>query len=417
MKFTIKKTRVFDSINYLLLFLLVGVSSIPFFIGNNYLLLGFGLSFLIFFFRKLKLEQYVLIYSSVFVIISICHVFFFNFFDAPVFFGLIVRIFFAYFTIKIIGKNIENYYINLLYFLSVFSLIIWGVLFAVPSSFNFFIGSVTPFFEKLTLYKPCEHHMIFFTFNIGKGIVPRNSGPFWEPGGFGIFLIIAFILNLLKTNSVLDKKNIIFLFALLTTQSTGSYMAFAILMVFYFISQKKLRYLLIALPAFLVLFYTYFEKLDFLEEKIVNEFEFIEGSSTTHLPRTRLVSALEDWKIIKEFPLFGEGRFKEEESEFSNQGLNYRNNGTTRLAAEFGILGFLFYFYFMYKSFKVLCRHYGFKDLFALSLVVVIIVAGISQIIFTKTFFIALTFMFFVKSKYLTKPNHEIGIEGSFKSF
>ncbi|MBA2613510.1 MAG: O-antigen ligase family protein [Bacteroidetes bacterium] len=204
-----------------------------------------------------------------------------------------------------------------------------------------------------------------------------------------------------------EKRNVFFLIALFTTQSTGAYLTFTALIVVYLFSRGKFNYLIFALPVFIFLFVYYFDQFDFLNKKINSEFEFLEGQKTANLSRTRLVSAIEDWKIFLQYPLIGEGRFTESEfGEFGNQGLNYRNNGTMRLLAEFGILGFFFYFAVMYRSFKVLCLKYEIHPIYALGLVGVVISAAFSQVILMKPFFFGLCFMFLIPIENNKKLQH-----------
>ena len=39
----------------------------------------------------------------------------------------------------------------------------------------------------------------------------RNPGPFWEPGAFAVYLIVALIFNIIKEGNLLTKKNVVFL--------------------------------------------------------------------------------------------------------------------------------------------------------------------------------------------------------------
>ncbi len=386
--------------------MLTGTAFMPFLIGNTFLVIGFLFSFFVFLRKRLKFDSFIFVFAGGYLLLFIGHIFHFSTFQVGIFFGLFMRIFFAYFVIKVIGSNVAEYFLRLMYFFTIISLVVWIILLLVPSSIDFFVNRVCPNFEAITLYKPCEPHIIIFTFNIRNGILPRNSGPFWEPGGFGVFLVIALIFNLIKTKNMFEKRNVIFLIALLTTQSTGAYLTFAVLVIVYLISKRKFNYLILGLPVFIFLFIYYFKEFDFLSKKIFSELEFIEGQNTTNLSRTRLVSAIEDWKIFINYPLIGEGRFTMSEyGEFGNQGLNYRNNGTMRLLAEFGLLGFVFYFSFMYRSFKAYCLKNNLHAFYALGLIFVLITAAFSQVILMKPFFIGLCFMFLTIK--INKPEQE----------
>jgi len=88
-------------------------------------------------------------------------------------------------------------------------------------------------------------------------------------------------------------------------------------------------------------------------------------------------------------PVFGIGRFFEiDEDE------NTGNNGTTLLRAEFGIIGFGYYFGSTYFSYKNYCRIHNFNSKYAFAIVITLLVLGYSQGIFQTPFFIGLSFMY-----------------------
>jgi len=255
---------------------------------------------------------------------------------------------------------------------------------------------VTPFFYKLTYYKGYQHFIIF-TINIESNTTfPRNPGPFWEAGGFGIFLNIALIFNLIRTKKILNWTNLFLLLTILTTQSTGTYItAFAILTSF-FVFAKRISYLALFLPAFVSIGYIYFYQLPFLNDKMNIEIENASESDYKHSPRSRLVSARVDFDDFLAHPLFGKGRFRETNIKIEDyqSSEEYRNNGTTQLLAEFGIIGFLTYFIFVYKSFRYYCYKNKFSPQYAYIIVMLFWLAGFSQGIFTKPFFFSFCFLF-----------------------
>ncbi len=73
----------------------------------------------------------------------------------------------------------------------------------------------------------------YFTFGWNGGLLYRNSGPFWEPGAFQGFIVIAIIMLLYNTDkyTVSHRKIVLltFLITLLTTQSTTGYIILVLL--------------------------------------------------------------------------------------------------------------------------------------------------------------------------------------------
>ncbi|MBK6912270.1 MAG: hypothetical protein IPH11_00775 [Ignavibacteriales bacterium] len=112
---------------YSLLFLLIAQSSIPFFFGNEYLIAGFIYSFILFLSINRSIDKYIILYSAIFVSLFILHFFFADDFVSSLMVGYIIRIFFAYFTIRVIGEEFGKYVVNIIYF------------FAVVSFFSFYI--------------------------------------------------------------------------------------------------------------------------------------------------------------------------------------------------------------------------------------------------------------------------------------
>ncbi len=388
-----KSKKILD---YFLLYLLIGISSTPILIGEVFLVFGFVLTLIIFIMGKQKIDQSIFQYSAVFLILFIIHILHFGELRSTVFIAYFLRIFYAYFTIRIIGRNISKYYINIIFFFAAVSLIFWLILVFDRSFEKYLTTNITPFFYKLTYYKDYQH-LIILTINFAsQTMFPRNPGPFWEAGGFGVFLNLALLLNLIANKQIFNLKNIIIIIALLTTQSTGSYITFAVLIIGYLIFIRRFSYIVILLPVFTFVGWKYYKELSFLDEKIENQWELSQGG-VGNIPRTRFGSAKEDMQTVYQYPLAGKGRFTAEvfsSVEKYHESSEYRNSGTTSVMAEFGIIGFLMYFITMFRSFKIYCRLNNFNSKFAIIVVIVMLVAGFSQALFGKPFFISLSFMF-----------------------
>jgi hypothetical protein len=141
--------------------------------------------------------------------------------------------------------------------------------------------------------------------------------------------------------------------------------------------------------------YTYFKELPFLGEKVTTQFE--EAKEDDVGGNTRFKSARLDFEEFLDSPLAGEGRFKEINSNADAETIHgskeYRNNGTTRLLAEFGFFGFLTYFLFYLKSIKKYCFSQNINLKISYIILLVFIMIGFSQVIFTKPFFFSFCFL------------------------
>ena len=133
--------------DYLIMFFLLGVSGIPYFSSNQpfIILFAFGLIglFLMSSFQKIDEE---LIY--VLVAILAC-VFFqaviFSFFTGITILGLVLRILTAYLAVKILGEYFISYFLRVMVFFTIVSLIVFIPIFIKPDFLNTLID-LTPSF-------------------------------------------------------------------------------------------------------------------------------------------------------------------------------------------------------------------------------------------------------------------------------
>lgn len=380
------------ALNYFLIYLLMGVSSMPILFGNEFLIAGFILTMIIFFMKSKRFDRVIVSYNLIFLCLFGLHVLVYNQFIMGVLVAYFMRIYFAYFTVRIIGPNIDRYIVNQIYFFAIVSLVVTLSIFLNPAIADYIFTNVTPVFDQITLFQPNRQHFIIYTMELGWKIeIPRNSGPFWEPGGFAIFLFIALTFNIVRTKKLLNKKNIIFLITILTTQSTTAYFAlFAFLVIYIFISYKRV-YSIILTPIFILIFINVYSQLDFMEEK-VNKMYVESKTAGKEKVYSRMVSGRVNLENFYSSPMFGIGRFFTVSDE-ENSG----NNGTTLLLAEFGLIGFGYYFIMMFLSYRKYCRGHDFNLNYPFAIIAGLLVLGYSQGIFQKPFFMALCFMFMVK--------------------
>ena len=393
---------------YCLLYFFIAMTSIPFFVSDIYLYLGFLISFILFIYKKQKVDLFIIVYSLIYFAIFMAQVFWFSVDEPNIILGYFFRIIYAYMTIKIIGEKIVDYYINIIFFFSIISLLFFIPYIFYPEQFDQLFRSLSELVEPFQIDTPGRDHFILYTYGLeyedvdgdsAKSLI-RNSGPFWEPGGYGIFLTIAILFEMIKKHRFFTKKTIVFLIALLSTLSTGAFFVFFIVVISYIILNPTiLRIILLVL--FSVLSMSIYSKLFFLSEKVNDQSSY--NYSLKYAPRSRFVCAQLDWNDFVSNPILGRGRFESTRFDVkvddTVSNINHRNNGTTNLLVEFGFFGFAAFFYFMYLSFARLCKVYRYKIQFAIIFTFIIIALGFSQKIFQKPFFIGLSFMFLAAYK------------------
>lgn len=118
-------------------------------------------------------------------------------------------------------EEFEKSYLDVMFVVAAYSLLMFMV-----SQTAGMIGGVR------TLGK----YPIHFLFNYNGYLLHRNSGIFWEPGAYQLFLNIALLYNFKRNKFVLRRcinvPSILFTVSLLTTRSTTGYFAFAVVIIY-----------------------------------------------------------------------------------------------------------------------------------------------------------------------------------------
>ncbi len=389
----INKTKIVD---YLLVYFLVAFSGIPFFYRSRIeVLIVFTLFPLwVFIYRQRKIDKFIVYYLAGVLLIQAGQVLKFYYLPFSTFVGLHARILFAYFTLKAVDKRFADYYVHVI----VFSVIVsW--FFYLPSyssSFEYFLShTLAPYFEhpfiKESNYKYFDN-VILYTINTkGEGflILKRNSGPFWEPGAFSGFLIVALLLNIIRKRYLWNKGNVVIMLGLISTFSTTGLIALFYVITSYYLIHQNIKRRIVFLPLLIGSVIYLFVSVDFIGDKIVQKLSF-----TDQTYNTRFKSAQIDLIDFTESPLVGLGRSEQTRfSEEQNVRKIHRNNGVTNLLASYGIFAFIIYFFLMWYGARQYCHYRNFNPVFALYVLGGIWLIGFSEVYFTKVFFIALTLL------------------------
>lgn len=149
------------------------------------------------------------------------------------------------FATNISIEKFSSYYINIIAFFSMCSLIFWIIGLIMPQFYNFF-SSFPNLIMEFEDTKPRTYVNVFYLhtyivqYGFGTGVItgyPRNNGIFWEPGAYQFFLVLAMIL---LNESPIDKNkkflfNILFTATVFTTGSTTGLLCLLILLFVYMI--------------------------------------------------------------------------------------------------------------------------------------------------------------------------------------
>ena len=382
--------------NLVLIYALLAVSGMEYFYhSQNYLLVGFIIAVIGFRSFGLKLEKSWWLIAFLFCIIETFQYAQFGGFNIRTFSGTYIRLFFAYAVVQLSQNEFPRYYVKILYFLSVCSLFFYVGSF-LPGAESFYLNTLAnlvpnPWADTEGFYQG-KPNIVIFCFEQTLFQHARNSGPFWEPGAFGIFLMIGLVFNHLKEKKLLSKTNLVFMICIITTFSTAAYITLFIFLVY--INFNKIRTNILYWIMFIGVIAgsaVLYEKIPFLKQKIDNNILMADETTSS-----RFGSALADYNTFKESPFIGFGRagaktgFKSEKS-FDVE--DHRNNGVFNLLVTYGVILSAYYFYRIYRSFKNIGAAHGLPNYFAGFSFVIMMLSGFSQGIFMLPFFYSFLFL------------------------
>jgi hypothetical protein len=274
--------------------------------------------------------------------------------------GFFIKIYLAYCCRDLCKDDFFDYFVRIIYVLTGISLVFFTLQLI---NFDFFYN-LNNFFgvEKTETGKASS---IIFT------MVPihefRNCGFMWEPGSFVTVLIMTYYINIFKQGeSLFSKENIVFLIAIITTQSTMGILSllipFGLLLGDVVVQNRTYKQLsIVIVPTVLVALLVIFTQVDFLYKKIVGEvksldeeMEFVaQGEKEDYVVAvSRSASVILDMPAIKKYPLLGLG-IDMRTTGFSKLGYSEKLQtacGSTILLLRFGLIGFIIYTILLYKN-------------------------------------------------------------------
>lgn len=202
------------------------------------------------------------------------------------------------------------------------------------------------------------------------GFILRNCGFSWEPGRFSCFLLVALFFNISRNNFNLRNKNFLILFiALISAQSTTGYVIFIIMIILYYLWNKKINPIYFCISAIIISFVF---TLPFMKEKIVDLFSNsldIETQVNDLVYSTRN-GDIDGYYVPQRFDgmmfqlmnlehaplLLGEGR--DLTQFYLNREMGFHiavSEGIFAIIIQYGIIIALCVYYLLFRSSRVLC--------------------------------------------------------------
>ncbi len=386
-------------IDWLTMLLLIANTANPFiFPSVEMLFLSFLILLALWFIKegdRTKLNSYFWIYVATLTCLQVCQSLVYHMFPLKTFLGEYLRIVFAVLAVCILGQRFFDQFVKFVYIFAVISLFFYIPCMLIRSLGPFLVQHVAKHmmspFSRGDIGDFYASHENMIIFNLGQIDLHRNSGFYWEPGTHGGFLVLALFINLFyRKEKWTSRFNLLFLFTIVTTLSTTTYLAlfFVVLASLkeYFIRRPLISFsLLLVIAGGALLLYN---KLDFLNKKIDQQ---IENSHKGVAGESRFGSLLADIHMVSEHPLIGTGRNMEMKfgKNLANIPLKllHRNNGIGVLLSTYGILFFFYFFFLNWRSFAKLLDNKTNATL----LLALLLILGFSEDYFFKAFFIALT--------------------------
>jgi O-Antigen ligase len=274
--------------------------------------------------------------------------------------GFFIKIYLAYCCRDLCKDDFFDYFVRIIYVLTGISLVFFTL-----QLINF------DFFYNLNNFFGVEKDLTAKASSIIFTMVPihefRNCGFMWEPGSFVTVLIMTYYINIFKQGaSLFSKENIVFLIAIITTQSTMGILSllipFGLLLGDVVVQNRTYKQLsIVIVPTVLITMLVVFTQVDFLYKKIVSEVTTLDeemdivakGEKEDYIVAvSRSASVILDMPAIKKHPLLGLG-IDMRTTGFSKLGYSEKLQtacGSTILLLRFGLIGFVIYTVLLYKN-------------------------------------------------------------------
>lgn len=330
--------------DYLLVIVLIFLSGSPVLLLTNPMVYGVlgSLFFLYSLLRKdVAIRKNLWIYLLFLILIFISQYFTLGVISVLGSMNILAKVVLGATILWIVKERFRLVYLNIMFYISLISLIL-----SIPGVRDFIVPG---WFET----EGVQHSILIYT----VGTTLRNSGPFWEPGAFACYLVLVPLLFLenLKESVLANKfKFFILLLALITTLSTTGYICLTTIILYSIIryTKNKLLLLFFIMPIVLYFLSLFMNSLDFLNEKIVSQYENIKNLSGEY-SNQRFGAFIFDLHYINKHPLCGNGliditRFADHR-ELWDVKLGH-GNGFSDYIVRMGVLSFIVYIGILFRN-------------------------------------------------------------------
>lgn len=374
------------------MFLLLSVSGFP--IINQYRDIGLAsvaLFSTILLLLKLKSLSPYTNKSFLIVLVSLLSIFIlqsiiFNYFSLNTFIGLFVRILIAYNVFKLLSDRFLNTFIKVLFAICLIGFFIYVIGNIFPNFFSLGI-------QVVELGRSKQTSFIFYNFIHGS--IARFSGPFWEPGAFAGYLIIALYFNLFYNQEKISTRiNIVFIISIILTLSTMGYISLIVLLGIYYLRNVTTGKMVLLLPIFLIFASIAIFQFEFIGSKLISQWGSFSDYSSGYVQTynsQRFISAYVDFLDFVKHPFLGTGISNFTRYEMLSHESTIRTNGIFDLLLKFGGVGFIILMRQYLLHFKSNLYHEDLKNLRYITLFLLLMI-NFSELFFYLPFFFCFLF-------------------------
>ena len=332
----------------------------------------------VFYKRRLKFDKIIIVVIFIFASLNIYYLISFGQNDFFLSFYILLKIIYAYLTIKIVKGSFFSIFEKITFYLALISLPLFIIQLLNYDLLFKFVGILQNNISFLE-FRNDRFANIFIVTMESHGSIFRNSGFAWEPKGFANFLVLAMLINLLNNKFRINRRFLVFTIALLsTTSTTGFIIAFAILPLIYIINVERVNKIALLPVLSMVLLFVLNLDLGYkkIEKEISGRDEYKELLDDTREFEARSLgrfpSFIVDFNDFVKRPMFGYG-FNPEERTQSEYTKLVRVNGISDLLATYGLFGFLLVSMAHYKSLRNYLNCYRLKGKVLVFLMFVVI--------------------------------------------
>lgn len=244
-------------------------------------------------------------------------------------------------------KEYIKYYVNIIVGISIISLVCIFIASYCPSISSRLL-TARSYGDHVYLISP------YYTWGLKTtGILPRNSGMFWEPGAFQGFIILAVLMILFHKDDIKNRriKIIVLILTLLTTKSTTGYVIFLMVCVIFWhditnvfnnvkkqTRNKSLKRLFIGLLAIVGMYICIVSIINSgnIEDKLYSK-------NSSQIIRSSDIS--NSIKMILEKPVLGFGQSVKRNLRESSLGIKSNSVGLFIMMYTYGLIFSLLYIY------------------------------------------------------------------------